>query len=241
MICIFVPCYNEELLLPYFIRFYRNRFSKCKIIIYDNYSEDNTEIIAKKYDCEVIKYDSENELRDDILVGLKNNCWKNSETNWNIICDIDEFLDINMDDLLYESSVGTNIISSVGWDMFNENPNSKSIETMNIGVRNINYDKNILFNKNCIKNINYDPGCHICNPKSHKKNNINYSQKKYNLYHMKFINEEIILKKNLRNLNRMSKQNMDHDWGFHYKATENDTKQFFIESRKIGVKKNFII
>ena len=36
MITIYTITYNEEFIIPYFIKWYRDIFVDCKIIIYDN-------------------------------------------------------------------------------------------------------------------------------------------------------------------------------------------------------------
>ena len=95
MITIYTITYNEEVVLPYFITWYRNRFPDCRIVVYDNYSTDNTEKIALEHNCEVIKYDTNNQLSDSKYLEIKNNCWKTANTDWVIVCDCDEFLDVN--------------------------------------------------------------------------------------------------------------------------------------------------
>ena len=53
-------CYNEEVILPYFIKHYSTFVSN--ITIYDNYSTDNSDNILKESNCNVIKYDSNNQI-----------------------------------------------------------------------------------------------------------------------------------------------------------------------------------
>jgi hypothetical protein len=84
------------------------------------------------------------------------------------------------------------------------------------GVRAEQYDKSILFNKSYIKEINYDPGCHTCNPKGV----INYGKGLVNLYHMIAINEQHIVDKYLRNADRMSEENKKNKWGHQYLQSE---------------------
>ena len=75
LITIYSICYNEQVMMQFFINHYRNLFPNCRIVIYDNYSTDRTEEIALANGCEVIKYDSNNEIRDDLYLEIKNNCW----------------------------------------------------------------------------------------------------------------------------------------------------------------------
>ena len=103
MITIYTICFNEELILPFFVKWYRKKFPNCRIIIYDNYSTDSTEKIALQNNCQVIKYDSNNQIRDDLYLNIKNNCWKDAETDWVLVCVVDELLDINQTQLIGEN------------------------------------------------------------------------------------------------------------------------------------------
>jgi len=116
MIEIFTICYNEEIILQKFIDHYRTRFPNCEITIYDNMSTDNSRQIAIKNGCKVLEYDSNNEIRDDLYLEIKNNCWKQAKTDWVLICDTDEFLDINQEQLEKEDC---SIILSKGYNMVN--------------------------------------------------------------------------------------------------------------------------
>ena len=95
-------------MLPHFIKHYRDRFSNCHIVIYDNYSEDNTEKIALENDCEIIKFNTNEKLSDFKYLKIKNNVWRDSYTNWVLVCDVDEFLDIDTNDLAKEETEGGN-------------------------------------------------------------------------------------------------------------------------------------
>ena len=94
-ITIYTMAFNEELLLPYMIKHYRSRFPNCNIVVYNNNSTDNTKQIAESNNCEVIFYNTNNQVNDDMLRNLKNNCWKTALTDWVVVCDVDEMLNIS--------------------------------------------------------------------------------------------------------------------------------------------------
>lgn len=217
LITITAVAYNEEVLMQFFIDHYRRMFPDCPIVIYDNYSTDRTAEIALSNNCTVIKYDSNNEIRDDLYLEIKNNCWKNYDTPWCLQCDIDEICFINEDQLKYEEKLGSTIISFEGWNMINTEPNPL-LELKNIkwASRCKQYDKYFLFNKKFIKSINYDPGCHTANPVGTKK----LSEQLYKIYHFRALDEDYVVAKNLLYCKRLSKQNLDNNWGFHYKEDE---------------------
>ncbi len=85
-----VLCWNEEVLIPYFLDHYS--FAD-KIILYDHESDDNSLDLLSD-NVEVKTYSTGGEIRDDIWIDIKNNCWKTSrgEADFVIVCDMDEFL-----------------------------------------------------------------------------------------------------------------------------------------------------
>ncbi len=217
LITIYSICYNEEVMLPHFIKWYRIRFPNCRIVLYDNMSTDNTRQIAADNNCEIIDYDSNNEIRDDLYLEIKNNCWKTATTPFVFVGDTDELVNINEDQLRYEQKLGSTIIKFEGWNMINTEPNPL-LELKNIkwASRCKQYDKYYCFNKLHIKEINYDPGCHTANPVGTKK----LSSQIYKIYHFRALDEDYVVAKNLLYCKRLSKQNLDNNWGFHYKEDE---------------------
>lgn len=214
MITVYTIAYNEEVMLPFMIKWYRERFPECKIVVYDNFSTDKTEEIALSNDCQVVKYDSNNQIRDDLYLEIKNNCWKTAETDWVLICDVDEFLDIQESDLINETST---IITSEGWNMINTQPNPNlELKDIKWGTRAKQYDKAYLFNKKFIKEIRYSAGCHSCNPSG----KIKYSSNLYKLFHFKAISEDYMIQRHTSFAKRMSEQNIKNGWGVHYFDTE---------------------
>lgn len=81
MITVYTIAYNEERMLPFFIKWYRDRFPDCRIVLYDNQSTDNTVKICEDNNIEVITYFTNGEMRDSALRDIKNNCWKESLTD----------------------------------------------------------------------------------------------------------------------------------------------------------------
>ena len=219
MITIYTICFNEELILPFFVKWYRKKFPNCRIIIYDNYSTDSTEKIALQNNCQVIKYDSNNQIRDDLYLNIKNNCWKDAETDWVLVCDVDELLDINQTQLIGENC---SIILSKGYNMINLEDNL-DLESINYGIRAKQYDKYYLFNRLKIKEINYEAGCHSSNPVGE----VIFSKNIYNLYHYNMLSEQYLINRNKRNFERLSKENKKNGWGIHYKESEQTIKDKF--------------
>lgn len=90
----YVLCYNEMLLMPYIIDYWKRYVDK--VIVYDNESTDGSKEFLKQFDwIEVRTYVSNNELNDAIYLDIKNNVWKEAKQNnvdFVIVSDFDEVL-----------------------------------------------------------------------------------------------------------------------------------------------------
>lgn len=215
MLTLYTITYNEQLVLPHFIKWYRSRFADCKIVVYDNESTDNTEQIAMENNCEVVNYSTDNKLSDSAYLKIKNNAWKQADTDWVMVVDCDEFVDVTENDLIELESNKKTIVSALGYNMCNVEGLTELADIKH-GVRAEQYDKSILFNKKYINEINYEAGCHSCTPKGLVK----YSAGLFNLYHMVAISEQHIVDKYKRNADRMSEENKKNKWGHHYMQDE---------------------
>jgi len=216
-ITFFTICYNEEILLPKFIKFYRDRFPNCKIIIYDNESTDSSVDIANKNGCEVITYKTNNQICDKTYLEIKNNVWKKSTTKWSFIGDVDELCDININDLIDEDLNNTSHIKFYGYDMVNMSNDPINIDVdLKYGYHNPMYNKTLFINTEKLKEIQYNPGCHTCQPKGELKPQL----KTYNLYHIKYIGEKYLIDRYRMFSIRLSENNRRFNWGSQY--LEND-------------------
>ena len=192
------------------INHYRSRFPGCRIVFYDNNSTDRTVEIAKSNNCEVKYYDSGNTLNDILHMQIKNSCWKDAKTDWVLVQDLDELLDINEQQLKKEEASGTTIIKSEGWTMVNMEDNL-DIENIKHGYRSsdeIAYDKCLLFNKKHIKEINYSVGAHSCKPLG----NVKYGST-FKMYHYRFINPDLEVAKCKLTAQRLSNENKKYGCG----------------------------
>lgn len=224
---IYTITYNEELMLCYFIEHYRERFPNCKIVIYDNESTDDTRAIAMGMDCELITYSTNNKLSDSKYLEIKNNCWK-GQTDWVIVADCDEFLDIWEEELIDEQA---SIISVEAYNMVND-ANNLDIEGISRGVRSTSYDKAYCFHAGKIRDINYGAGAHSCSPTGL----VGYSQRKYRAFHYKYINIDYMIARHAIFAERLSDENIAKGYGEHYAYPPEQIKQEFLDARKKSIK-----
>lgn len=231
MVTVYTLTYNEELLIQFMIDHYRSRFPGCRIVVYDNMSTDDTVKIARAMACEIVPFDTNNQIQDRRYIEIKNNCWKDALTDWVLICDLDELLDISEAELEMEASDQVSIIKSEGYEMINMEDNL-DIAGMKYGVRDINYDKPYLFSKKLISEINYLPGSHGSNPTG----TVRYSDKAYKLYHYSSINEELTIQKRKIYGARLSQENLKEGWGLHYLFTPDKTTAEYVDVRGRAIK-----
>jgi Glycosyl transferase family 2 len=212
LITIYIITYNEQTILPYTIAHYRKAFPECNIIIYDNMSTDNTRKIANENDCIVIQFDTNEQVREDILIKIRNNCWKTCETPWALVCDADEHVQITQKQLINEDAGEATIIRTVGWDAIGMHEENISFHAMTYGVYSPGYGKYYCFNVKALEEINYEPGAHKACPIG----NIKYSENVYKAFHYKWLSLSYVVEKHKHLSSRMSKQNILNKWSFHY-------------------------
>lgn len=226
-------CYNEEIRLKYYLNSYT---PLCrKITIYDNSSTDASKEIATKYDNVIWETETyhQNEINDEILTNVKNNCWKQSEdADWVIVCDIDEILyhKDGLNNYLMHLSNQTNkrIIRATGFDMV-----STKLPThtghfyddadFQHGVPNKKCNKTCIFSPSSIDEINYRPGAHRCMPVINGQRRWRRQIEQMSLYdgelkllHYKYLSEESFVNQQNQSAKRLSEINKKHTWGSNY-------------------------
>jgi hypothetical protein len=215
---LFTICYNEEKILPFFL----DHYSFCKKInIYDNNSTDNSVNIARNCtfaNVNVINYDTNNTLDDSVYLQIKNNVWKNSDCDYVIVVDMDEFLyHPNFEQFINDTQQP--VYKPYGYNMVSESfpISGKFISQIKTGVPDINYNKQVLFSPNTISEINYTLGCHHADPldkNGHSVTALQYNELK--LLHYKNISIDYKLEKHKLYSSRFSEYNKQTGAGIHY-------------------------
>lgn len=201
---LFCTVYNEAFLLPHMVEFYKARIP-VRFHIYDNGSTDNTKEIAKELGCFVYDRDTKGEIRDDLLLEWKNTVWKGATSDWVMVVDCDEWVDIRPEHLK-----GTSIVSTETYDMIGlEGQNPLEIKD---GIRVPMSDKVVAWDKAMIKEINYSVGAHTAAPQGY----VVWSHNKPKMYHMRYLGPEYLVNKYKDYANRLSDINKKSGWGWHY-------------------------
>ncbi|MBF8249479.1 MAG: hypothetical protein HW400_80 [Candidatus Levybacteria bacterium] len=230
MVTIYTITYNEELLIQFMIDHYRERFPGCKIVVYDNISTDNTVEIALANSCEVVPYNTNNRLQDYRYTEIKNSCWKDAKTDWVLMCDLDELLDISTRLLKTEEASGTSMIKTRNYDMVALD-DRLDIAGIKYGERSKGMGKSCLFNKKLISEINYDNGCHFCNPVG----KVVYSRRAYKLYHYCYPNYGLTVRRYKLYRSRISPEEIKNGCSL-YDETPEEVRALYTEARRKAVK-----
>ena len=208
---VFSLCYNEEIILPYFLKHYK-KFVR-NITIYDNMSTDNSVNIMNEYGVNVIPYDTQGKLEESAFLNIKNNSWKGSDADWVIVCDTDELIyHENIIEVL--TNTHANHIITEGYEMVSETlPTTEGqiYEELKFGYSKPDYSKACLFKPSEVTNINFGPGCHFSDPTG--PNIISIQDSGIKLLHYKYLNREVLIKKYDHYRVRQSEEMILNGWG----------------------------
>jgi len=229
---LFLLCYNEERMIIHTLNYY-SKFCE-KITIYDNFSTDNSlDLIEANFpNVEIKTFDTNGEHREDIMMEIRNNCWKNSTADYVIVCDMDEFLyaenlfeklhHIKTQNIAIPVIIGYNMIS----DNFPTDYRTDITEQIKVGCRDRMFDKNIIFSPKSVKEINYGPGSHQCFPSFKKHPHVdNLCELK--LLHYKYLNKEYIAKRHINYADRMSDVNKQNKYGVEYELGQDHINNMY--------------
>jgi len=227
--CYFIA-FNESETIHLTIKHYQQFCSK--VIVYDNFSTDNTREIAESMGCEVRMFGIEGQLNDAEYLKVKNNCWKGSQADWVIVCDADEILwHPDLAGMLSRwKELGATIFNTIGWNIFsNDIPKSDWLE-IKTGVPDSNYAKKIIFDPKRIKEINYQFGCHTFKPEG-PLGVISWSTEKPIVMHYKHVGgAERLANRHALYSKRRSPINKRWHMGDQYDEPRNETIKYFNEN-----------
>jgi glycosyltransferase involved in cell wall biosynthesis len=203
----FAIAWNEERLIEQYLEWYSFADS---ITILDNYSTDRTVEIALSRGCTVEQYGIEGALDDREILKVKNNCWKNSDADWVIVGDMDEFLyHPNLVKLL--DTTDATVIQAKGYHMISEEPDlCKNVKT---GCYDSKYNKSICFKPKEIDDMGWNVGCHFSTPVG---KNIKILVGEVKMLHFSYIGRQKFKDRWALTGSRLSVRNKEQDWGLEY-------------------------
>ena len=229
---LYLLCYNEEHMIHATLIHYQKMFQNIEITVCDNESTDDSIKIAEKYGCNIHIFKTDNKINDFMYDDIKSNLWKKSKADWIVTCDMDEFLCINQQELEKEDQQGTTILTTQGYNMVADSKSETlgdiNINEINQGWKSEKYSKRVCFKRESIDNMRYTAGCHSCSPIGTK---INYSKKKYLLYHFKYLGYPFLCYNYSRNYHRSHDMRQFH-MAQHYTDDKEKIKKIMDEALK---------
>lgn len=224
-----ILCFNESEIIRITLDHY---WKMCqKITIYDNYSTDDSAQIARSNGCEVKSFGIRGKLDDEQYLSVKNHCWKGSQADYVIVCDMDEILDVGRGTLEKELEAGTTIFRTQGWDVFSNDMPVNDFAEITTGIPCEAYSKSVMFSPK-LQEINFRPGAHKCDPRGV----VHYNQfGKPFLFHYKNIGGvERLLARNRLYESRMTVNNRKKGYGKHYLEKEKIVRRDYENILKIA-------
>ena len=172
---LYALCWNEEAIIPYFLRHYGEVVDR--IIIHDDGSDDRSvELLRAHPKVKVCRFDAgaaESAQDASKFRQFYNDAWKDSrgEADWIITCNLDEFYEHSdglRSHLAACRGAGVNIVPSFGYDMVAwRRPAAEShlARTVRQGMRSWPMNKVCAFNPAEVEEINFAKGRHFCLPR----------------------------------------------------------------------------
>jgi glycosyltransferase involved in cell wall biosynthesis len=206
---VFAVCYNEEKILPYFLRHY-SQFAE--IYLYDNYSTDKSVEIAQRAGAHVMMFDTQGQFDDGKNLEIKENCWHDSKADWVIVIDCDEFVyHTNLPE--YLSEVKATVIEPHTFEMFTDKfPTTEGQIYEEVKNGHPSWPKKNIFKPTEITRMNYIAGCHLANPEG---NVIILTTLDIKTLHMKHLGRQYTIDRNILYGGRISQRNIEMKWGTH--------------------------
>ncbi len=206
---VFAVCYNEEKILPYFLRHY-SQFAD--IIIFDNYSTDRSVEIAKNGGARIELFDTRGQFDDMTNLQIKENCWKGSKADWCIVIDMDEF--VYCPNLIeHLTKTPATVIEPIYFDMFIDHfPITDGQIYDEVKNGHESWPKMVLLKPSEITEMNYIPGCHLATPKG---NVVIEKNGPIKTLHMKHLGREYTIARSVNSGVRMSARNRELRLGTH--------------------------
>lgn len=210
-LCVVTICYNEEIILPFFIRHYERVADR--MIFYDGGSTDRSrEIIAACPLAELRELDTGGRIDDGANVRVKNTAYRDIDADWFIVVDSDELLSHpDMRGFLAKcDALGIDAVQCEGWNMIGDAIPADGLltEQMPYGVRDDYtikfFDKVALFARRA--DIHFDPGGHAGHVGGLKA-----PGRPVKLLHYKWLSLDHVQRK-ARDL-KLSAANIENGWG----------------------------
>lgn len=245
IIHLYTLCWNEIDILPFVVDYWE-KLNVSKAVVFDNGSTDGSVEYLEQFNWIEVRSFNTNGLNNEILIEIKNEAWKESigKADYVIVCDTDECLisPFGKNTFIEMKNSGYTICAPKWYEFISEYEpqyvKGKLLHEISERAFSMNSSKVILFNPNEIKEINYNPGAHSCNPEG----NIKYYYGELYLLHInKRLSLDFFINK-FRILNdRRSPSDVKHSYGCHYSFSEDKLISEYNDDFRRSINFNMLI
>ena len=241
-ITLYTFLYNEQEILPYFLKHYSQFVNK--IVVYNNMSTDNSIQILndwKECEIEIRDYDTNNQYDEASLMNFRSNCWKECNSDYVIVCDMDELL--YHPDLIgfIKKQSYVDYFTPTGYNMVGEEvptDYTKQIyDIIKVGTKHIGYSKCVLFKRKNVNETNYSAGAHLSSFQGTERL-INCTTDELKLLHYKWLSFDYVYNKHTHYGERRSEHSKKNGWGGHYGLSK---ERMMIEYNEIKEQSKLVI
>jgi len=227
---IYALCHQEAKMIPYFMRHY-NQYGK--VFLYEGHSTDGSAELAESLGATIIPFNTDNQVRDDMFMDMKNNCWKESQADWVIICDMDEFV-YHKNMINYLNTIRGTIIAPNTYEMISDTfPVTEGQIYDEIKFGFLTRKKFFMFKPLDISEMNYGAGSHDAQPEGNVRIN---GKSDIICMHMRHLSIDHVVNRNAYLYSRMSEINKQMGWGWHTSIPRKGVEEYFNENRSQLIK-----
>jgi hypothetical protein len=203
------------------------------VFLYEGHSTDGSAEMAESLGATIIPLDTDNQVRDDIFVDMKNNCWKESKADWVIVCDMDEFV-YHPDLKNYLKTIEHTIIAPRTYEMISDffpTTGGQIYEEVKFGFEI--KPKFFLFKPTELLEMTYGAGCHDAQPEG---NVYIYRNSEIKCMHFRHLSIDHVVQRNAYLYSRLSDENKRMGWGWHIGLPRERVEAYFNENREKLIK-----
>ncbi len=229
---LYAACWNEERIIPFFLRHYEPLVDR--IIIYDDDSTDRSvELLRASPKVEVRSIRRKAESYLDAHLALFETCWHESRgrADWVCLVDLDEFIFHPgwHQYLAAQKDAGVTVIQALGFDMVSESfpaAGTPLATTLTRGQRDLHLDKTVLFDPDAVEQINHAVGRHRAAPAGRLVFPVPFSMQ---LRHYKNLGLEYLLARTHALAGRVNGDDVARGWSVHYLRDDDSIRAHFQE------------
>jgi hypothetical protein len=225
-VAVYTLCYNESFMLPFYMQHYRPLVDR--IVLYDNGSTDGSRELALSLGADEVRpLDTENQIRDDLTLGMRNGAWKELREqgyDWVMWVDMDEF--VYHPDLRAHlercAACNATICIPQGYQMVGDQLPTHDrplFEQIPNGTYCNRFSKPVIFNPNAIAEMNFVPGAHRALPTGFVHPDVAPALK---LMHYHWLCLNWVVERNKWRAERLSNINKQNGWGAEYLAVQHE-------------------